>query len=565
MNINSQSSIYPSQPDNPNDSERELLARYALQLKGWPEDYEIIKAAMSPPKDIQNIAEAGSIKGISVGIIGAGLAGLSAAYELRKMGFDISLFEALENRIGGRVYTYYFDQTHYNELGAMRIPVIHEAVWHYINLFHLPTTPFIQNNPNTYIYLKNTRVRNDYEGKNVKTFIYPKYNLSEWENEISWQQLFSLGIESHLRNASPEERIEIIRTKLSYSPRTRIWAENINLRMLQASGLNQSAADMVSHFQPLLNGNLYNSYIDYVQEDYPANLSYLYKIRGGMSKLPEAFYNSFYKDNPYHGEARNHIGRITFHSGCWADGISFDKPRGKVILTYRNKNKSERKEFDYLLCTIPFSTLRSLRIDPLFSEKKMRAIQELNYIASQKSLIYCRERFWENEGIIGGGSFTDLPIASIWYPSDHSESRQNRLDKTSVNPMKEPGVLIGSYNFTLDTTRLTNQPMQGLFKDIKNQISEVHGLRPGTLDRIATGFKSINWNHEPTFRGALSFYSAEQKELFSYGITLPEYEGRVFFAGEHISAIHRWMQGALQTGMQAANDLVKSAITKAEL
>jgi monoamine oxidase len=42
-------------------------------------------------------------------------------------------------------------------------------------------------------------------------------------------------------------------------------------------------------------------------------------------------------------------------------------------------------------------------------------------------------------------------------------------------------------------------------------------------------------------------------------MTKPEYGGRVFFAGEHISALHRWMQGALQTGMQAACDLAKAA------
>jgi monoamine oxidase len=47
----------------------------------------------------------------------------------------------------------------------------------------------------------------------------------------------------------------------------------------------------------------------------------------------------------------------------------------------------------------------------------------------------------------------------------------------------------------------------------------------------------------------------EQKRLFSYACTQPEYDGRVFFAGEHISAKHRWMQGALKSGMEAANAL----------
>ena len=160
--------------------------------------------------------------------------------------------------------------------------------------------------------------------------------------------------------------------------------------------------------------------------------------------------------------------------------------------------------------------------------------------------------------LLGGSSITDLPISSIWFPSDHAKyinSPTGALNQLKNLPWKQPGVLIGSYNFNLDTTRLTNLPEDKLFEEMKREIEMVHGLQLGYLDNIVEGFKTVNWDKQPTIRGALSFFSPEQKRIFSYGMTLPEYNNRIFFAGEHISAVHRWMQGALQSGMQAANNI----------
>jgi monoamine oxidase len=197
----------------------------------------------------------------------------------------------------------------------------------------------------------------------------------------------------------------------------------------------------------------------------------------------------------------------------------------------------------------------------------MRAIREVYYTPAQKTMLCCSERFWEKQGIAGGGSFTDLPIASIWYPFDHAGYITNPEDVSGDIARlgsDTPGVIIGSFNFGLDTTRLLNQYETMTQKELKREVSQVHGLPDGYLDRIVTDVKAVNWNQEPTFRGALCFFAPEQKRLFSYGMAQPEYGGRVFFAGEHISGVHRWMQGALQTGMQAALDLSETARQRRE-
>ncbi len=563
MNLNSQYAFYPPQPDNPTDADRYALLKYALSKLGWPQDMKTILKLMSPPPPVTDTAPPGSLKGVRVAVIGGGLAGLSAAYELRKTGCDITLYDALTDRVGGRVYTYCFNDNPntYGDFGPMRIPIAHETVWHYLKLFGLPTTPFIQINPNGLAYLKDTRVRNDANGNNVKTYIYPKYDLNQWERETRWQELLSIGTDKQLLRATTEERAEIIQVKPRYLKKTLEWINRSNINIMESAGLSQGAINLVSNFTPLLEGNLYNSFIDFIQENYPADVSYLYTIPGGLVNLPASFYQSFRSDNPYLDISPALTGRVAYKAGCLIDGILLNDGGSKVTLRYQalQTRETAAESFDYIVCAIPFSTLRNVEVRPQFSDNKMRAIQEVNYTASQKTLILCSERFWEKQGIVGGPSLTDLPISSIWYTNDHTryittpDDISGDIGRLRVN---EPGVIIGSFNFGLDTTRLLNQSGDIILEEIKREITAVHGLPDGYLDRIVTGFKAVNWNQEPTFRGALSFFSPEQKRLFSNGMALPEYNGRVFFAGEHISAVHRWMQGALQTGMQAADDLV---------
>lgn len=544
---------YTNQPNNPTDAQRDAMGKAALSVKGWPEDFEYIKYLFSPPREITTLAVPGQLKGKRVGIIGGGLAGLAAAFELKKVGFDITIFDALKDRLGGRIYTYYFDEDkkYYGEFGAMRIPVMHETVWNYINLFNLNTQKFVQRNENAFIYLKNVRVRNDPGGRNVMQHIYPKYDLYPWERSVPWQQLAYQGIDSHLLPATTEERGEILQVKPYYNQKILYWDSNNSRQMIQSSQLGNNAINLISNFYPLMGQNLYSSYLDYIQEEYTADISYLYEIQGGMVKLPQAFYDAILDKNQsaYNGIPPQLLGNVQFKAGHSVTGIHRNTDNGKVILGYKyNSGEETFESFDYVICAIPFSTLRTVHIEPLFSILKMQAIREVNYIPAQKTIFLCNKRFWEygepQERILGGASYTDLPISQIYYPSPRP-----------VDTLNEAGVLIASYNFNLETTRLAQMSDNARFKEIKHEIEMVQGLPMGFLDPIVTQGVTFNWNNDPMFRGALCFYAPEQRRLFSYASVTPEYDGKIFFAGEHTSGKHRWMQGALKSGMDAANNL----------
>lgn len=476
---------------NPTNEQRQEIIRNSLETAGRPEDYEYIVRLLSPPPDITNYAQPGELKGVKIGVIGGGLAGLSAAFELRKLGADITILEANDSRIGGRVYTYYFDAEgkYYNEFGAHRIPVTHQTTWHYINLFGLNTLPLTLRKRNNFLYVHNTRLRTT---DSIEQILYPLYNLTPQEQNTPWPEL---------------------------------------------------------------------NYAETVQEEYTMDYRNTYTIEGGIVNLPYAFIQSFYTDKPpqYQTIPSSRLGTVTYWPGQTVTGIYEMQNSSKIVLTHRNVQdlSSTAEAYDYVVCAIPYSTLREVDIKPRFSNRKMQAILEYNYTNSQKTFFLCKERFWEQDTdygrMVGGFSRTDLPIQYIFYPGDHL-----LCPDLSSCPPHEPGVLTASYNYHMNATRVGNMKENLRFEYIKESVEEVHGLPGGFLDSIVADHKTVVWDNEPYNRGAFAESLPGQKQLFAYEILKPEFNQRIFFAGEHLSTKHAWMQGALYTGMNAANQLACS-------
>jgi monoamine oxidase len=575
MDLNSK----PLQPVSPTDEERYALVKSALAEQERPEDFNNVKRLLSPPPDITTYAAPGEFKGKRVGIIGGGVAGMAAAFELRKLGFDITIYEALENRIGGRIYTYYFDEEkkYYGELGAMRIPVSHETSWHYINLFKLKTLPFIQSNPNTFVYVKNTRTRSS--SKDITEKIFPLFNLTPRERRMTWDELYSYAFSYLVKRLKPSVRTEILKILKAYSPEYEYMIDSSVRNVMEDLKLSEEAINLLTSVDPF-GAFLYNSYNEQIMEIYPVSFRYLYRIDGGTSNLPLAFYNSLTSSHPEELKAipKKDIGTVTWKGGQHVTDIYYSEKDKKVVLGYANTSETvkARESFDYVVCTIPYSTLRAVNIHPLFSNRKMQAIREINYSPSKKTLFFCNKRFWEENrdyGKINGGiSTTDMMIQTIVYPSDHyncSNLNYSDIGQPTVPQLRktnetycspgEPGVITASYNFNLDATRLGNAPEPTRFNITKRQVEMVHGLPQGYLDSVVRKHISFNWNNAPWQRGAFAIFNPAQKRIFSYEMLMPEYNNHIYFAGEHTSATHAWIQGALQTAMYAANNLAYNA------
>jgi monoamine oxidase len=164
------------------------------------------------------------------------------------------------------------------------------------------------------------------------------------------------------------------------------------------------------------------------------------------------------------------------------------------------------------------------------------------------------ERFWEKQGIYGGVTYTDESINLVIYPQDHAHCKQGASD---CSP-DEPGVLVASYNLGDDAYSLGNLDPTAQYQVIRSKLEKVHGFPRWYLDdnKIVTEVKTIDWVREPRFAGAFQMFLPGQKKEFLYISSTPEFDNRVFFAGEHSARKNGWMQGALWSGMKAAEDLV---------
>jgi monoamine oxidase len=555
------------QIDNPSDCERYAMLEYILQMQNRSEDLDNVISLMSPPEDILNICPIGGGKNIKVAVIGAGEAGLAAAFELRKTGCNITLFEA-SNRIGGRVFTYYFDRSnkYYGELGPMSIPVSHETTWHYINLFKLNTSPFVNNNDNSLFYVRDESAQNDSKGKSVLKNVYPKFQLKGSEKNKAWFEMQQKIYEKYFKTLTAEERKELVQVKEKYSEKIEEIDRLSYRRACENSELSKDAIAMIGYLEG--KEQFFRlSFTEILQEYYTADQEYTYRIDEGMIKLPHSLYEGLcdkIKD-AYKGISKDNLGNVEIKMGTPITGI-YNLDNNKVNLKYKDSLniKESLEEFDYVICAIPFSSLRRMEIKPLLTVTKMQAINEMNYEISHKTFLFLKERFWEMGGafkrIVGGKSYTDLPLTSIYYPSDHSKAVENRYGtwtlKAGAKP-EEPGVLLASYNWCLDALRLGNENPELQIDDIIRYIEKVHELPSHYLDDKLIDYKSLIWSDVQYIWTGGALAKPEDKNLFSYAVTLPEMDNKVFFAGEHISQKHVTQQGALQSGMIAANELAR--------
>jgi len=156
--------------------------------------------------------------------------------------------------------------------------------------------------------------------------------------------------------------------------------------------------------------------------------------------------------------------------------------------------------------------------------------------------------WWQAElGIVGGQSFTDLPIQTIVYPSYPAGTEKS-------------GTLIVSYCWTQDAERLgaligrDGQAAPKLIQMVIRDLAAVHGIDPTDIppfDHNKDVF-AWDWTHDPKTMGAYAFFGPGEFVDGIYGqICLPAAGGKLFFAGEATSSCHAWVAGALDSAWRA--------------
>lgn len=439
-------------------------------------------------------------------IVGAGMAGLTAAYELKRAGHQPVVIEA-QQRLGGRVHTLRepFSEGLYAEVGAMRIPRAHKMTLAYIEKFGLKTNDFTMDNPQAYYCIGGRKVRAAEAAQDPGLL---GFDLAEHELGQTADRLWRKAIEplmTLIAEQGDDAWPEIVERYDDYSTREFLEANHWSVGAIEMYGL-------LANQEALMN----SSFLELFREEAGNYYTNMLEIQGGTDRLPYAFLP----------ELRNEI-------RFGARMIAIDQSPTDVSIHYQTRAGRSEQKGDYAIITAPFPVLRHIEALKPFSRAKMRAIRELHYDASAKILFQCRRRFWEqDDGIFGGGTITDLPVRNVYYPDHGRETGR--------------GVMLASYTWSEDAQRWGSLTPEDRLVQALEDVAVIH---PQVIREFEVGTSHM-WHDDEFAGGAFALFDPGQQTLLYNEIIRPE--GRIYFAGEHASLYHAWIQGAIESGLRAA-------------
>ncbi|WP_458792588.1 flavin monoamine oxidase family protein [Yoonia sp. MH D7] len=473
----------------------------------------------------------GDPQGKKILILGAGLAGMTAALEMRAVGYEVEVLEFRE-KAGGRCWTLRSGDT-YTELGGAtqkvdfaegnyinpgpwRIPHNHYALMDYCRRLDVKLEPFIQTNYNAYVHRSDA-----YDGKPMRM----KEILTDYRGHIS--ELLAKAVnQDRLDDLVTEEDKEVLLESLKAFGV--LDDQNEYVKSLETSnyrgyekqpGGGEGAAPIASDLldpSEVIQSRLWTYLATHESMNHHAPM---FQPIGGMDGVAQGFERQV-------GDLITYNAKVT----------SLQQDENGVTVEWEDTNGggTQTSTGDYCVCTIPFSVLG--QIDHNLSSDLSAIIGEMPYNGSTKVGLEFKRRFWEqDEDIFGGITYTDQAISQISYPSTGYMS-------------DGPAVLLGAYTWRGPNTFKFNamQPEERI--EIALQMGEK--IHPQYRDEYKAGV-SVSWHKVPWVLGCSGIWKDQERDYE----TAIKIDNRVVCAGEHLSYMSAWMEGAILSSLDAVSRL----------
>ena len=462
-------------------------------------------------------------------ILGAGLCGMSAAYELGKLGYECELFEA-RGRAGGRCWTVRGgdsqtevdgpDQTarfadgQYMNPGPARIPGHHTTTLNYCQEMGVPIEVFNNVNEAAYYLVKDL----------------PKVRLREaradmrgYVDELLAKAVKRDALDRPMTADDKEALIEYLREDAGLSP------DLMYKPAADRSGLDKASESRGFVYQDLPAagahpGKLSNP-LDFetvIKAGFGKHLGFehqfdqqptMFQPVGGIDNIARAFEKRVSDLIRYRTEVKE-IRRT---------------PAGGVRLVVADQLEGSTREVfgDYCICTIPLSVLRGIPAD--FTPAMTDAIRQVPYEDVGKIGLHFKRRFWEEDDrIFGGISWTDQDITQLFYPN---------YGYLGANG----GVMIGYYQFGDDAAKVGKL---SLAEREAHALTQGEKLHPQYRAELLDSF-SVAWQRIPFNLGGWAVWSEQMRADLYPILTKPD--GPFYLAGEHLTYLGGWMAGAFES------------------
>ncbi|MCI0485874.1 MAG: FAD-dependent oxidoreductase [Blastocatellia bacterium] len=448
-------------------------------------------------------------------ILGGGLAGLAAGYELKQAGHTITILEA-RKQPGGRVRTLRnFSDGLYVEAGAQAFPQEHEFTLGYAVDFGLSLQPSLKFGLESVAHIRGSRFRIGAGG--VAEVPFP---LRASERQAGIFGLPSLYLGDFMNQVGNPRRA-------NWPPEELRPLDEISLeQLLRDLGASDGAIDILAASQLGVLGFGLDSIsaLDGVVTEKIATTLVFYEIAGGNDLLPKAFKQRVKK---------------AFKKKAIVQRIEQDETGVTVI--YERKGVIERITADRVICTLPFPILKEIEVIPTFSEEKQRAIEEIKLTPITRTYMQFRTRVWEQDRLTGDG-ITDLSIQNTYSPTLIQGGRRGVLASYTGGQR------------ALDLGDMSENERQ---QHVRREMGKLFG---GLDSEYEMGMSQI-WHKDKWAKGGFTYFEPGQITGLLPAAQHPE--GRIHFAGEHTSLWHGWMNGALESGNRAAEEVNEAGSAEA--
>lgn len=479
-------------------------------------------------------------KGASVLVLGAGIAGMVAAFELRKAGYVVQILE-YNARAGGRNWTLRggdrytelggetqecnFSPDLYFNPGPWRIPHQHRGILAYCKQFGIPLQSFVQVNQNAWLH--NSRA---FGGKPQR---YRAVN-SDYRGHVA-ELLAKCTLDAALdAPVSKEDQQKLLASLQWWGALDGNYAYRKSALSNERRGYDREPGGGLSGkpefsspvgLSELLESRLWQSLP--INEIYDLQTTLLQPV-GGMDRIGEAF-------------ASQLEGLIRYS----AKVIDIRQDDRGVEVGYEDASKPGSRQTataDWCICTIPLSILGQIPMN--VGQPMSAAISAVPYAASVKVGLQFKRRFWEeDDGIYGGISYTDLPIGVISYPSFDYQGNG-------------PAVLLGGYTWGTDAMKFSSMSPARRVSEAVAQGAHIHPQYPAEFQNGV----AVAWHRSPFTMGCFGLWTESARE--QHYDNLCQFDGRIVLAGEHASYLPAWQEGAVTSALDVIDRLHRRVLEK---
>ena len=466
----------------------------------------------------------------SVGIVGAGMAGLYAGLLLQQAGVSTQIFEANATRLGGRIYTHRFtsDANQYFEAGAMRLPNTPEQqpVLNLIAALNasLPPQSAINLIPYNLYDTGNLVYVNGARGANGATLTWSQYLNNPGVLGFPLQPPDAGQTASQLLDAVLQPFLDALAQDFATGFAEIVQYDDVSLYTYLSEIADPPWSLEKINYVEVMNSatnQFQNSFTELVIESMDFSGAKWQTIDGGMDQLPKACAQVYQAAG----------GIITMGAAVQAIEQLAD-----FRIAIHHSASPTPAVFDAVILAVPPAALRMIET-PQWSVTKMQAIRSIHYEPLYKIGMRFQTRFWEQVPVPsrGGQSTTDLPSRWCVYPS------------YGIGDPGE-GVLL-LYSWMTDgydwlpqndseRVRIALRDLQTLYPSV-----DINGQYVGSF--------AVAWPNEWATGDAM-FFPGQFRTLFN---TARAPEGNVYFAGEHLSVHHTWIVGALDSALLACQQM----------